>query len=172
MRRGLQLLERVTEDREIMFDLHLWFYTSGEPSLESIQRRLVFSLAPQREVPSIDLSTVTFTFMPHTGPDGRGWMEKVSEISDDEVLWISGQEIEWVASEEVFDKLSVANELEEWCLVTRVSLDLEATYEWDFDEEEDFSKLEDFLDRPIFEGLRLDFGNIQATRYVIQPSGY
>jgi hypothetical protein len=87
-------------------------------------------------------------------------------------LWISGQEIEWVASEEVFDKLSVANVLEEWCLVTRVSLDLEVTYEWDFDDDEDFSKLNDYLDRPIFEGLRLDFGNLQATRYVIQPSGY
>lgn len=166
------MLERVTETREVVFDLYLWFFSGEQVELQDVQKRLTFELDPTLNFPSPSRNTFLVDFFSDYAEDKPGWVSRLSDIPDGETLWTFGGEKTWQVSRDIRTEYEGNLELTEWVLFSRVVAGVEVTYEWDFEDEDAMENFTDSIGKPIFESLTLFPGSLQVTEYVMQAYDY
>jgi len=166
------MLERVTETREIVFDLYLWFFSGEEEELQGVQSRLDFTLDPELTFPRPTPGTFSVDFDSDYASDKPGWVYRVSDIPDGSTLWTFGGEKTWQSSPDVRKSFEDNPLLSEWVFFSRLSAAVEVSYEWDFEDEAGMEDFSDSVGKPVFESLTLNPEIIQLSEYVIQSYDY
>ena len=166
------MLERVTETREIVFDLYLWFFSGREEELQDVQRKLDFTLDSALTSPSPVPDTFFVDFDSDYADDKPGWVSRVYDIPEGHTLWTFGGEKTWQVSPDGRKEFEDNPMLTEWLLFSRLAASVDVTYEWDFADEAGMEDFTESIGKPIFESLMLLPGDLQLSEFVIQSYDY
>lgn len=166
------MLETITETREIVFDLYLWFFSEKEEGLHTLQRKLRFELDSSLQRPRPSPNTLSADFESEYAEDKPGWVAKTVDIPDEETLWTWGKEITWQASPDLVETFRQDPAQSEWLLFSRIALEVEVTYQWDFDDEEQMENFSESIGGSIWKSLSLVVENLSASEFVLQAYDY
>ena len=163
------MVEKVNDNHLYVFDVILWFFHDGEPDYDWVQSQLELSVLENAKQPRVFSSSATFDFDSDYSSDKPGWLERVTQLSDEEVFWSVGGETRWAASDEAMQKYSTNDRSNLWVFFGRVALEVDIEYEWDFEDENAFADIDSKIHGTVFRCIGLGLGTLQASEYVIQP---
>ncbi len=164
------MLQRVRETREFVFDLYFNFFYQGEPEWGDIQSKVFFKFGEQPEELQVFPDTYKFIFENVWAGDKPGYLEQAAEHGEFTIWPVSGCR-GWNASEEDFDKAKTAAgpNSQQWTYFSRVLIEVDCEYQWDFDDEEGMPNFDEHIKNPVFECFELNFDGLPAVSYFINP---
>jgi hypothetical protein len=164
------MLETVRETRELVFDLYFNFFYEGEPEWEEIQSIVGFKFGQQPETLKVFSDTYKLIFDNDWAGDKPGFLDLASEHGEFTVWPVSGFR-SWDGSETDFDKAKSAAgpNAQQWTYFSRVLIEVDSEYQWDFDDEEGMSNFDEQVKNPVFDFFEIDFGALPVVSYFINP---
>lgn len=164
------MLEKVRETRELVFDLYLNYYSSDEPENHKIDSEVKFEIVSQPEKMRIFPETYRLDFESEWAGDKPGYIVPAAEKRDVLIYPKTG------FYESEFDEKYILEQIElagpgakEWLYFSRVLIEIDSEYVWDFDDEEGMSNFNEEVLDPIFDCFRPQFGNLRVTSYFVDP---
>jgi hypothetical protein len=162
------VLETHSTTRELVIDLRIQFYIPKDFDLSNVVEKLDFYVVDLPEHPRFFPETLQVDFESDYAEDKPGFMAPMEEMNGTDYYPSSNEIFE--IFESAVDKCSGNPDYEEWFLFCRVLVEMDTEYEWDFDDEE---RLDDFFEEiqlPLFNSMRLSFGDLDVINYSLDLS--
>lgn len=164
------MLETVRETRELVIDLYFNFFYAGEPDWHETQKQISFKFVKQAEKSKVFPETYKLIFDNDWAGDKPGFLDLAEEHGEFTVWQVTGCR-SWYASDEEFDraKQNAGEASKQWTYFSRVLIEVDSEYQWDFDDEEGMANYNEQILDPVFECFEIEFGSLPVVSYFINP---
>jgi len=139
------------------------FFIPADFNLTEVQSSLGFRTQGLPENPKYFPETISVDFENDWADDKPGYLVPMSQIAG-EVFFPSSPTVS-EAFPETVQKCAGKNGLDEWFYFSRVLIEVDRRFEWDFDDEEGMENYDEKIKFPFFQALRLEFKNLMVANY-------
>lgn len=157
------MIETVKDSSQFILDLRVQFFIRKELRLEEVQDKLSFRTIEAVTKVRYFSETMTVDFDSDWAHDKPGFLAPMSEM-DGELFWPGSEVVEELFTE-TMDEFADNEEFTEWLYFSRVLVEIDSEYEWDFSDEPGMENFDEAIKYPFFRSLRLEFKDLQVARY-------
>jgi hypothetical protein len=109
------------------------------------------------------METISVDFDSDWAGDKPGFITSMSDMVG-QTRWITDPEVDERFPDTIDQCLGQGN-LQEWYYFSRVVVEVDSKFEWDFDDEDGMSQYDEEIKYPFFRGLRLGFQDLKVASY-------
>lgn len=164
------MLETIRETREFVFDLHIVYFDERDPGRHGLRDNLKFNIVNPPSNQKVFLETFKVDFDSDWADDKPAFIHILDESAPVLTRPFTGF-TEWFAPEEQIEKfnLEFGPKAKIWYSFSRILVEVDSEYEWDFEDEENLSNFDESIKDPIFESINFSFGDLKASYFLINP---
>lgn len=148
---------------DFIFDVRVQFFIPKDYPLEEVQTNFSFYAEGLPDHPLYFPETITADFDSDWAEDKPGFLAPMSEMVG-ESFWPGSQEVDRYFPDTV-DECAGCEDLEEWFYFSRVLVEVDSKYDWDFGDEERMEEFDEKIKYPFFNALRLHFKDLKVASY-------
>ena len=157
------MLEAHEARHEFIFDLRVQFFIPKDYPLEEVQPKFSFYTEGLPGHPLYLPETMALDFDSDWAEDEPGFLAPMSEMAG-RTFMPGPLEVNQYFQETV-EECAGRNDLEEWFYFSRVLVEVDSQYDWDFSDEEGMEEFDEKIKYPFFNALRLNFDDLKVATY-------
>jgi hypothetical protein len=166
------MLETHKDRGEFIVDLRVAFFLPKGTPIESVNTNFRFTALNVPEKPRYLVETMSVDFDNDWNDDKPGLICKMSELSEPKhypwhMDFLEHQAPIFEPEQTEKSKYLSNPGYIEWYYFSRVLVEVDREYEWDFEDEVAIERFDDEVKRPFYEALRIDAGDLPLSWYSI-----
>ena len=149
-----------------LIDLRVQFFFDPTGDLDSIPSKLTFVAEGLPESPKYHPETISVDFESDWAEDDPAFMATMDEMNGARYFPYEPS-LEKDFPETVSACLSNPA-LTEYFFFSKVVVEVDAEFDWDFEDEDGMEFYDEKIKHPFFNSLRLDFGDLHVHKYILE----
>lgn len=160
------MLEKHHENLEFVVDLRVQFFLEPSESPEQAESELSLQMLDFSIHPRVFPNTLSVDW-DYGLDDDQKYFCKVEDVAG-EHFWPGSEYVEFDFPS-ALARAESSPPMEEWLMFARLYFTVDAEFDWDFEDEEGMELYFEKIQVPIFNSLRLQFGDAIVSRYSLDP---